>query len=250
MRNAKFVVIMLSVFFIIGCEKDDIGSNNLDINFKLHYDGAPLVFLTDVAYPDGRTMSFNRFSFFVSEVTLSSGELKSVSEDTKMINFNTANSSLQNALKGEKVNFTGFKEGDYSQIQICIGVDEKNNGKEPSDFASTHPLSNQSEYWAAWNSYIFFRAEGFLDANRDGTKNLGFALHTGSDNAYRCINLPINLTVDGGEDNIINLVIDAKKIFGKNTIFDIDQNPQLHSLTQLPQVIELSNNIKDAFVIE
>jgi hypothetical protein len=251
MKNISLVLLtMILLSFSLGCEKENLTSESVDLNIKLNYDGAPLVFLKDVSYPDGRTLLFNRLSFFISDVSLFQGSTAQKSEDVKMVNFNSSNGELSKALIGKNVSFSGFEEGDYSKISICIGVNNKNNEKTPADFKSNSDLSDQSEYWAGWNSYIFFRAEGFLDANRDGTKELGFSLHTGSKDAYRCFEMPINLEVKKGGTNTVNLSMDVKKIFGSTKIFEIDKNPQLHSLTQLPQVIELSNNIQGAFKVD
>ncbi|HMP30955.1 MAG TPA: hypothetical protein PKD85_15215, partial [Saprospiraceae bacterium] len=138
MKKYHLVFIIFIFLSLIGCEKNTEGSAQLDVNFKLEYNEAPLVFLSDVSYPDGRTMIFNRVSFFLSEVTLIKGNISSTSDDVKMVNFNASNGSLASALMGETVQFAGFEENDYSQIRICIGVDKKNNAKDPSKFSNTH----------------------------------------------------------------------------------------------------------------
>ena len=250
MKSLRWIPFLFLAVLWMGCSKDDAGENELSLRFKLTYGDAPLVLLQDYAYPDGRALLFNRVSFFISGVQLSSGSYTASSEEVKMVNFNSSNGSLAGALAGNPVQFKGFQAGDYSKLRLCFGVDKSNNGKQPSDFNPAESLSEQSEYWAGWKSYIFMRMEGFLDSNRDGTKNLGFALHTGSDESYRCIDLPVNITLSEGNQNEITLVLDVKKLFGTNKIYNIDANPQIHSTSQLPQSIEISNNLQAAVTVE
>ena len=240
---------ILSLVFM-SCDKNETGDKDLNINFKLVYGGAPLVLLQDYAYPDGRALLFNRVSFYVSGVQLNSSSGTSTSSDVKMVNFNASNSSLAGALAGNIVKFNGFTEGNISKLKLCFGVDKTNNSKEPSNFKSGESLSDQSEYWAGWKSYIFMRLEGFLDAKRDGKKNLGFALHTGSDDAYTCLEFPVNFKIEGNSVNTVNVLIDIKKVFGTSTTYNIDANPQIHSLSQLAQALELAGNLKTAVSVE
>ena len=242
-------------FFILGltilsCDEENSENNDININFKLVYGGAPLVLLQDYSYPDGRTLLLNRVSFFVSGVSLGSVSGNSVSKEVKMVNFNSTNNSLPGALAGNIVKFSGFNEGDIAKLKFCIGVDPSNNSKQPSDFKNIENLSDQSEYWAGWKSYIFMRLEGFLDSNRDGQKDLGFALHTGSDEAYNCFEFPVNFKISSSSENRVNVIIDIKKIFGSSKVYNIDANPQIHSLSQIGQVLELAGNLKDAVSVE
>ena len=94
------------------------------------------------------------------------------------------------------------------------------------------------------------RLEGFLDSKRDGKKDLGFALHTGSDDAYKCFEFPVNFKIASSSENRVNVIIDVQKIFGSSKVYNIDANPQIHSLSQIGQALELAGNLKDAITVE
>ena len=76
-----------------------------------------------------------------------------------------------------------------------------------------------------------------MDLDNDGSTD-GIALHLGADQATRTLNF------DGLNSNEeLNLKIEVSEIFKD---FDIDANPRLHSLNQMPQIELLSDNLAES----
>lgn len=91
---------------------------------------------------------------------------------------------------------------------------------------------------------------GLIDLDGDGTLESGYALHTGANEALRTIELPVNLNIEEGKESTLNIIIDLKKEFGSNPVYDIVTNPQIHSISQAPQVKQLIDNLATAFSVQ
>ena len=132
-----------------------------------------------------------------------------------------------------------------NNLSLIIGLSEEQNASVPSDYSSSNPLSKSSEYWLAWNSYIFVKFEGFFDADGDGEPETGFNLHLGSDAASR----PIARNSDDS-DGEISLIIDLMDVFDNGQIYDIRTNPNIHSLEQMPLAEFLMDNLASSLRLE
>jgi hypothetical protein len=243
MKNLRFLPLLFIISFLSSCGDKISDTGKLDINFKMTYDGVPLQLLKKYKYPDGKSLFFNRFSFMVSEIELANSSGSTQKDETIFVNLGDSHSTEAGVKAGQTISLDGLTTGNYTKFKMCIGVPRSKNAKSPADFQPTDPLSQTAEYWAGWKSYIFARTEGFIDTNNDGVENQGFSLHTGADEAYICFNNAINIEITD-EANMINVNFDLKKLFQNGTeIYDIKANPQIHSLSQSPQVKILSNNL-------
>lgn len=244
MKLVHVFIAVLAITFI-SCKKDDV---NVEVKFKLKYGDEALVMLDEYTYPDGKKLLFNRFSFYISDVSLEGGEESVIQDDVKMLNFTNVNSSKAGAEQGLTYQLKNVPQDSYSSFSFCVGVPQAKNIMKPSDFGIGDDLSIAAEYWQPWRSYIFARTEGFIDLEGDNTKEKGFALHTGGSNALVCLdaNQSFNITESG---NDILVEIDLKKLFGESTIYNIAANPQIHSLAQEPQVLELAGNMSKCFTL-
>ena len=113
-------------------------------------------------------------------------------------------------------------------------------------------MSLSGEYWAAWNSYVFTKIEGKGDNNGDGTfDDPQIALHLGSNEALRTPQFDKNIHVHEGMATELDVIIDVQKIFDNGTsIYDILDSPSLHSLDQMTQINELSDNFQATIKIQ
>lgn len=244
MQKLFFLIILAS---FLSCD-DDKETSTLNVELKLTYDGTPLTMFTNYTYPTGEVFYFSRFSFFTSDVKLKSSNGNYI--DILDVKYNDLTNSHTSPKASYNFNIDNIKNGEYTGIKFGIGVPPAANAKSPADYGSDHPLSNQSEYWGGWLSYIFTRTEGNIDFDDNGIPETGFALHTGADNAYRTVELPANITITPDKTAKITIEIDLKKEFGFNPVYEIRQNPQIHSLSQQPQVIELIDNLVEGFSIK
>lgn len=242
------MLLLLSSLVIMACDKDDNpiviedDTVNLDMTFKIEYGGEPLVMFNEYNYPSGETMTFSRFSFFLSDVGITYGDGQETLADVTYLDFTTQNSSLEGANEGITLNFE-LDANQFEDMNFTIGVNAENNAKTPADFSSSSDLGRDAEYWGPWGSYIFTRTEGQIDF---GEPNMSqFSLHTGSDEARLDFSLDIS-SLEKGKDGEIEIIIDLKDYFEGDEIYDIRSNPQLHQLSQKPQVLELTNNLSTA----
>ena len=88
------------------------------------------------------------------------------------------------------------------------------------------------------------KTEGRLDTIGNGTTDLGFALHTGSDALYNILEANIPLTVQDGLETTMDIVIDYKKVLQG---VDIKANPQNHSPDDISTITAIVNNLAIAF---
>lgn len=250
MKFAAYLSLFLMVFALSSCGDDEVQTGDLKLNFKLKYGDQPLVMFEPYNYPTGQKMLFNRFSFYFADAQLKDGAGYTNIEEISYHTLTNSHTGAASAAKGYDYVIKGIKAGNYTSLKFALGVPKVSNDKTPADFPNSHILSNQSEYWSGWKSYVFTKTEGQIDLDGDGSTETGFALHTGANDALRIIELPVNVSISEGKETTLNILIDIKKEFGSDPVYDIETNPQIHSLSQAPQVKQLIDNLATAFSIQ
>jgi len=230
----KIIVYIIMFSTLLSCGDDE---RDISLNFKLEFDNEPLVMLDEYTFPSGELIKFTRFSFYISDLTVTSGMISSEVRDVDLINLTSSHSSLAAAKEGLSYQIKDVPDDPESSISLLLGVAADLNKNVPSDFTGDHPLANSGEYWIAWDSYIFFKIEGIVDLDGDGETETNVALHIGSDEASRTAKIAV-----GDQDNI-DINIDVNAIFQDgDDIFNIHENPQIHSLNQIDQANFLMDN--------
>lgn len=243
MSNLKSIIVgLLALSLLSGCGGDEL---DVTMNIRLTYDGEPLVMTQDYTYPDGKLIQFNRFSFFISDLTLGDGKKSIEVIDVDYLNPTRSHLTTADALNGLTYDLGKQPISKISEVSFGIGVDPDQNATVPADYPSGDPLARPGEYWLAWDSYIFFKIEGFVDADGDGAPETSVALHVGSDEAMREVRISTN-----DADGNFTIVIDVKDIFGSQDLYDIVSNAQIHSLSQLPLANFLADNLSRTITIE
>ncbi len=238
-----YIVTFLILAFAVSCGEEE--GMDVTINFRLTYDGEPLVMTHDYVYPDGKTIRFNRFSFFVSEVTLNDGDRSIVAREVDFLELTRSHLDVNSARKGFAYELGSHSLKSIKDISFNIGLTEDQNKTVPADYVSGDVLARPGEYWLAWDSFIFFKIEGFIDLDGDNDPETNVALHVGSDLSMRHVGLSTN-DIDGS----ISIVIDVKDIFERGQLYTIAENPQIHSLSQLPFATFLAENFRQTLKIE
>jgi hypothetical protein len=101
--------------------------------------------------------------------------------------------------------------GNYTGIQFSLGVSDDLNAKNPGQQPSSSPLSETSEYWDAWRSYIFSKLEGSVDTLNNNRFDKSFTIHTGgSEGVYKP--LIFNRSIALHADSKLHFEIDMNKI--------------------------------------
>lgn len=230
----------LALLLILGCGDNEVMVGDLNLSIKLLYKGEPLVMFQDYEYPDGRTINFSKFSMYTSDVKLDDITVS----DVAFHNLTDSHIDLAGATLGYQWMINKIEPNIYSSLKFGVGVNESQNAKDPGVFDSGHPLAKPAEHWFSWSSFIFLKLEANMDSDGDGTKDLPIALHLGDDEAYRLISLDKNITISSNEITESNITFDLYTFLGGlDNIYDVDSNPQIHSLEQKGAVVELADHI-------
>lgn len=248
MRYSKVACLVFGVSLIcaFSCSKEDkLGS--VEFNFKLLYDGTPLVAGETYDYALGFPFIVTKYSMFLSEIDISNSDSRVSLADVLFLDLAGNQSDSQSAQQGTTVRFSEVPEGDYSNLQISLGLPESMNSTNPSDYASESSLANTGEYWEGWESYIFHKLEGRMDTDDDGELETGIALHIGSNDAYRTKQIEKQIIVNDGETTTVDINIDLKDVLMVDgTAFDLMETPQVHHLGVLPKVLPIMDNLLES----
>ncbi len=232
---------------IQSCSEDDkLGA--VELNFKLVYDGTPLIAGQTLDYPLGFEFFITKFSMFLSELSIENSTVSIDLSDAIFLDLAAEQFDDTSAQSGVTLRFEGIPENEYTTMKVSLGLPGILNSTNPTDYISDSPLANTGEYWAGWESYIFHKLEGKMDPDGNGLLDTGIALHIGSDDAYRNRTIIKNIVVDDGETTVVEIVIDLKEVLTvEGQAFDLAETPQVHHLGVLPKVLPLMDNLIDTF---
>jgi hypothetical protein len=253
MRNTigkiALTVLVFSLVFV-ACKKDELKelchSAPLHLSFSTVLDGANLQ-LNDTLYTDYMDRAYR----------------------VELLKFYLSNWSLEKK-SGERVPFGDIVLFDYSQtedfsfdmivdtgvyknLHFAIGLDSLTNTSDPATFASAHPLSiAQNTYWTWATKYKFFMLEGRVSPRLGvETPTSIFSYHTGFDELYREISLPLNSFFLTNEGDSIAFSLDLGKVFeGDAGTIDFITDSFSHTLSNFDLAEKVTNNIAGSFSID
>ena len=248
-KQLGLFLIVITILLSACNEENATEAGNIAINFKLKYDGAPLVMFDRYEYPNGMEFFFTRFNFYLSNLNISTATGEQILiKDIEFLNLTDAHDTAANAEQGMVLELEKVPLGTYNNLQFDIGVPTDLNGQRPRDYPNDHPLAATGEYWDGWKSYIFSKTEGKLDTDGDGQAELGLAYHIGGDETLRNITLDKAFLIEDGQTTTVVINIEMKRMFDDgNTIYDPLQTAQIHSLTQLDEANILADNLQQSF---
>jgi hypothetical protein len=227
-------------------------TTELALSFKATYNGEPLLINQYYEYVNGQKINFFRSQFYISNITLVKASGNVVIKDAEYINFSDKNTDLAGAKLGQIVTCTNIPMGEYTGIKMSIGLPADVNATKPESYKTDNVLSQASEYWQSWKSYIFTKQEGKLDIDKDGKEDFTFGYHTGADAAYRTVEIQQPLSLIGSANYAGTVKIDVKKLFTRTdgTFLDITKKQTTHQLSDTTYSNYLMNNFKNAISIE
>lgn len=222
-------------------------SGNLVLNWRLSYDGEPLVLFTPYSY-DTFDITFTRFTTYISEIKL--GDMPT---DDRIFYATVGDSHVDadQAMRGYDLP-VAVSPGTYQGLQMGLGVNPTLNATRPSDWPSGHPLASSGEYWLSWASYVFTKVEGTIDLDGDGISDRSFALHLGGDVAYQSILTDATFTITEGEDTRVRIGLDIKDWFYgvPDGPYDLIEEGSIHSTQHIPLIEKLQSDYTNLFTIE
>lgn len=260
MKNLLFLAACFFVFVAGDCDPDEMPeveeTGTVEISFRAVYDGEPLVIGTETYDYHGdsdQTIRIGRYDLFVSDLNLSGGVSEQIElSEIDFFDFNISDATVATA--GLKRTYVKVPVGDYSSLNLGVGVPSDDNDRFCTDCSDTSPLSRESHWWPGWGSYIFQKLEGQVDTNGDGvTDDLAFSYHTGTNDAYRSINLPVSVEVRENETTELTVLIDVQELFRRNDGYlDISTDTGTHSDSAAANAMieAVMNRYSAAFTIE
>lgn len=213
MKKFLFPTLFAALLVFAGCDgtKDITNpASDLTITFKAVYDGQPLEKYKTYPY-DNYEVDFIRFNAFMANIVLLDGNKEVRLSDIEWVDF-TPDLAPTNKALDVPITFKNVPGGNYTGIRLGYGVPPALNAKQPKDFAFTHPLSRENEYWLGWGSYIFNKIEGRVDLNSNGVFDGGLIYHCGSDAVYREYTFDLPIKVEPGAAGLV-VEFDLKKLF-------------------------------------
>jgi len=240
----KLAICALILTTVVACTDND-STSALNVDFTLSYEDSPLVSFDEKDYPLDYKVFFTKYSLYISDITLTSPEGPVKLADVAFMDLLKDAVDVSSAEAGQRLSFTEVPQRQYDGISFNIGVPADVNTTSPADYDPTTPLSNNSEYWAGWESYVFHKIEGQIDEDGDGETDTSVALHMGSDDAFRSIrvNVPIDISDDSETLKVDFDLLDVLALDG--SYFDFKQTKQIHSLEVLPKIFPLLDSTRD-----
>lgn len=249
MKNLAYPIAFLLSIILLSCDKTSMDKTGGDIvfRFKLLYGDQPLEMFKTYEYPVSKEkFQMTRLSFYISDLTIRSGNGDFNLKDIDYLNLTNSHTAPVSP-QGLEYTFKGVRAGVYNSFDFGLGVPKTLNAMAPKDFKAGHLLSSSAEYWSSWKSYIFFRPEGQIELNGKPMSETPFALHLGSDEAFRKISFSKPITVEEGKTSQVDVFIDIQKFFNGKKLYNIKGTQQIHSLDQMPLILELVDNLALAF---
>ncbi len=258
LHRIAFILLCLIGTTIIGCDdedNDDVSQSNtgeINLNFTAVYEDEPLVLLRDYAYTGDDIINFTTSNFFISDVYLtdSNGGTTDL-VDVDFINFTEKNVIEELAEEPIVLNIDNVASGDYLSITFSVGVNPTVNQTQPSDYNPDSPLSFSSQYWVAWDSYIFAKFQGNLSDPNIVGDNVPWLFHTGKDEVFRTFTFAINGSLDANSTVDIDIELDHKELFAIDAGFmDIRSKPTNHDPNDIEPFIIITENFETAVTVQ
>lgn len=189
----------------VNCENDNNENTaTLELRINPTFAGKSINLYEPVTDENGQNILLvDELYFFISDLNL---DEVPVQEEILLID-------LDDAALNKGV--TKAKPGNYANITLGLGVNEKKNHIDPSTYEIDHPLgsSHTDKHWTWDSGYIFYKIEGNFSSNGDGVLDDDFLFHMGRDELFRTITIDktFELTENGTTEVVLNL--DFEKLF-------------------------------------
>ncbi len=237
-KNLTLLIALLgAVLFFEACDDDDgIATTDLSFSYKIGNQDFNLGEIYDI---NGVAVSFETANFYVSGISL----LNNNGEDTPIDGKTLLITPDDNVQLLDELNRNLF-----TRIKFDIGVSPEDNDQTEEDFTTrseSDPLSLQSPtmHWN-WNAgYKFFRIDGLVDVDGDGTPETAMEYHTGTNNLRQSLDIAFNDRNDGQ----IALELDIAQLFAG---LDLTVDYSVHVGDNPTAAMAFTNNLVNAITAE
>ncbi|MGB1039822.1 MAG: MbnP family protein [Flavobacteriales bacterium] len=134
----------------------------------------------------------------------------------------------------------------FHEFKFNIGIDSATNHSDPNSYPTDSPLYPQSPsmHWTWSSGYIFYKIEGTVDTDNDGTFETTFRFHIGTDPLLRKSSYVLHSDFSSGVINIVTMKIDLGK-FLKGIDLSVDNST--HTSNNMPLAVRVADNGMTAF---
>ena len=130
------IAVLFLTLLLISCGDD---TSQFDMNVQLSFDDSPLVIAQDFTYPDGRTIRFNRVSFFMSDLRVSDGIESVELMEAQHINLTQSHLDAESAKRGFQVISESLDMPTISAASFNLGLTPAQNALAPNCLLYTSP---------------------------------------------------------------------------------------------------------------
>jgi len=253
MKNIITLITTSSLLLAASCNKENttppIDTARVEFSFKATYGGETLVLNQKTYDYLGRPVRFSKINFYLSDLVVTNNDGDTELSEIQFIDLTATHATPATAMDGTSMSFSNVPVGSYTKLKFGIGVPADLNRTTPADYSSSHPLGadNSSEYWEAWDSYIFAKIEGQYDVDGDGfdSEDISFAYHTGTDRVYQRLELDNQKSLNAGETTRFNFELDIRELFTlpKGDLIELEQHDPNN---QVEEMIVIMSNFKKA----
>ncbi|MFZ4477530.1 MAG: MbnP family protein [Saprospiraceae bacterium] len=189
-----------------------VPTSDLTMTFKSTYDGSRMVKFKNYPYGSNNyPLQFNRFTLFLSDITLLKGTEETRLTESAYLDFTPDNASSDTSVL-LNYTFQNVPEGTYTGIKMGYGVKPSDNGKNPADFPPSSPLYNDNEYWLGWKSYIFTKIEAQGDADINNQFDHFMIYHCGGNGVFKTFSFTQPIEVKSSAP-ALKVDFDLRKLF-------------------------------------
>lgn len=250
MRNSLLIMLCGGLGLFTACDKE-AEKGQMVLSFSPVYGTQALEIQKTYQLPSGLPIRFSKSDFYLSDIYLiKEDNSKLILQEIAFIDL-TAH-ALPGAKPFDDLILKDLPAGKYKRLGFGVGVKPELNKKEPADFNSSHPLSMASHYWSPWDSYIFSKLEGFVDTVGQGSFDLGFLYHTGTDQLYAELYVDVALDITSETNPKLNFTVDHQALLAPSggTELDIKKSPVNHDPDNLAPIQAIMNNFIKAIKVQ
>ncbi len=211
------LLVCVSILFFAACENDNTSSSgDVELNFRAEFDSQPLqIFDVAYPYPEGMSMKFQLFQFYLSDIELVRADATTVPlSEVELVRFQDF-TTLAEAEQGVTLQFTDVPDGEYTAIRFGLGVNPTMNALDPTNFQQPHPLDD-TNYWSWATGYVFSKIEASVDTLGNGAFDTGVSYHVGNDSLYTIMTYQRPLNVRADQSNRMSFSVDVQDVLIDN----------------------------------
>ena len=225
---SKYIFLAFTLAFFNSCNDDDndnaqdvTEAGTISLNFSNVIGTSDLELDTDFTAASGDEITFTRFQYIISNVTLIGEDGSTYLIPDSYYIFGQASDT--SALK-EDIEIADIPAGSYTGIQFSIGVDPTTNANtdtyEKGDLQGGLGLD-----WGWATGYKFINWEGSY-FNTSTNEDVDFRFHIGTDDNYRTFeqDFPQVITINGEMTTDIMFEVQANDIFEAVGLNDLGVN--------------------------